>query len=745
MADVQFIIRDNVDDFIDSLEDLKQKSSEANKNVRGIAEAWDAVGNVTKESIQKQKDLIRELEGEAKKLQKAYDKMAPGKQSQQGLKELRDMQLYVREEQVRLGLITDKYRHQQEELAKSTNALTTGFKNLGKRLAPLALTMGLILKTIKDVTSAFKDTVLGMNAITYVSEMWKQMSYNIATARFNLFDFNQTMHVAMLTASKVNDLRIKERKALVDVAKIQREYQKSYFETFSLRGNDAERLEKINKTLELNAKAIERQNEVLHEQLKIVRLQLIARPKSNKLLDEEAKLLAQIENIQATAYSSTKRLESQRAMLEEKVRDDMFKEYFEWIEKRNKMIDASNEILEKFYESELGIMIDHYDKTKAERDMQLRELRKWKDDLLFILGDLTPEQYAMLDKMAGNIQLEFLKSVSVIDRADVKKVGVSMKNWMDIILPEMQKIPEGILEYRGTYPGQKTFKDWFWDIFNIAPETEKGQEMIAALRDTGDVIVGIFEDIYDARVYDAQRTRQIYDQRISEQQRAIDLEAQLVEDGYANNLSAQQEYLVELQRQRDEALKEEEKAIEKQRKLNAVLQTTNLITASAEIIKNSLKTNPVLGLILASSAIAGMFAIFSSAKKQAAKTILATGGSGTDTGIIKGKRHAQGGEQFLRHVEVERGEAWGVLSRQATRQYGDIFHDMVSSFNRGELPAIAAPNVSNKVIVDNKGPNTRLDRVIKEQKALNKSMSDQSFNVGSKRYIVKGNKTRIIG
>jgi hypothetical protein len=113
--------------------------------------------------------------------------------------------------------------------------------------------------------------------------------------------------------------------------------------------------------------------------------------------------------------------------------------------------------------------------------------------------------------------------------------------------------------------------------------------------------------------------------------------------------------------------------------------------------------------------------------------------------MITGKRHSQGGERFLDHVEVESGEAWGILSRPASEKYGKVFHELVNSFNKDEMPQFAP--VSNNVRVENSGPNSRLDRVISEQRKLNESLMRQSVitQVGGKKVIKTGNKVRIVG
>lgn len=148
---------------------------------------------------------------------------------------------------------------------------------------------------------------------------------------------------------------------------------------------------------------------------------------------------------------------------------------------------------------------------------------------------------------------------------------------------------------------------------------------------------------------------------------------------------------------------------------------------------------------MATGAIGILFTIWQAAKTKAAEsTALAEGGSGSETGMIIGRRHSQGGERFLDHVEVERGEAWGVLSAPASEKYGEVFHQMISSFNKNEMPDIvSSPIIHNPVTVENSGPNSRLDKVIKINEALLKQ--SHQYNVGNKRIISSGNKVRIVG
>jgi hypothetical protein len=341
--------------------------------------------------------------------------------------------------------------------------------------------------------------------------------------------------------------------------------------------------------------------------------------------------------------------------------------------------------------------------------------------------------------LALNIRNEFAKAmVEYMQIPPEQRAAIS-----DAILQGLPSLPGIQKSYIETLPEGGDFDFSIWDKLGMSDEDK--EEALGALREGADAVKDILDDIFEQRVEDTERRRDLLDTQIAETQRSLELEMDLMQEGYANNVDAKRKEVEELKKQRQQALIDEEEAIKKQKVFNTILQTTNLITASSEIFK-TLSKIPIVGIPLAIATIATMFGAFVAAKAKATTaTALAEGGSGSDTGMITGKRHSQGGERFLDHVEVESGEAWGVLSRPASEKYGKVFHELVNSFNKDEMPQFAP--VSNNVRVENSGPNSRLDRVISEQRKLNESLMKQSVitQVGGKKVIKTGNKVRIVG
>lgn len=389
----------------------------------------------------------------------------------------------------------------------------------------------------------------------------------------------------------------------------------------------------------------------------------------------------------------------------------------------------------------------HAEELEAQKqyDAELREeIRSTAEQIRDIQRETRIEA---LDLAGGNekqklgLEIEFLK----------EDIGALAEN---LIAGKGDEVDEALYEFMLTrLKNLEKQKDALskefsmWDLIDpngnfSQPEREKLEQAFA---ETINNVVGILDGAYALRVADAERTRSLIDEQIAMTQDQLEAEMELMKAGYASNVDAKRKELEELKKQREKALKEEEKALKAQQTMQSVMQMTSLITASAEIFKSLSPLGPI-GIIAAVASIASMFAAFAAAKVQAAKAAkLEKGGFGDDMGIISGRRHAQGGERFSDHIEVEGGEAWGVLSRPATRKYGKAFHEIVNNFNRDNL-VIDRPDYMSNVVVDVNQTNERLDRVQGELIKLNRhfGVSAEVIETPTARIIKRGNKTRII-
>lgn len=455
-----------------------------------------------------------------------------------------------------------------------------------------------------------------------------------------------------------------------------------------------------------------------------------------------------------------------------------------------KFIDATAALRQE-YEKSVIEGLEGTDRIRAEQEFELRQVQLLEDHLK-TLGTLTEEHYKYLDALREsankkaevaslqyesdnyNAMVEYGDKVREIERQiqedalelleDNEKAKAELK--IKFLEEDIQRLkqstdPLAQLEIQRLQQLIKIFRKEIDDAsgggegFSIwkllDPDGKISQDerdsIVDNVKIAVDEVSGLLDDMFSKRVADAQRTRELLDDQIGYTTDALNAEVELAKLGYANNVDAKRKELEELQKQREAAIKKEEKALKAQQAMDSAMQASSLLTASAQIIAGLTKTTPLIGLILAVGAIAAMWATFAAAKVQAAKaTKLAEGGTGTDTGVVTGRTHKQGGERFLDHVEVERGEMWGVLSRRASAKYGKQFNQIVTSFNKDQIPVQQMADVNNNILVDVSQTNERLDRVQGELVKLNRHFGTNTevIETSTARIIKKGNKTRII-
>ncbi len=293
--------------------------------------------------------------------------------------------------------------------------------------------------------------------------------------------------------------------------------------------------------------------------------------------------------------------------------------------------------------------------------------------------------------------------------------------------------------------GEKSKFNFFEAIGVTDPEdVDKVKSLFA---ETVNNVAFALSEITSARLEEAQKRRSILEDQISDTTAALDREIEIAKLGYANNVDAKRKELEELEKQRAKAIEDEKKAAKAQQAVDTAMQVMSLITATANIFKG-FSALPIVGQVLAVAAVASMFAAFAASKvKAAAAAKLSEGGHGDETGVITGKRHSQGGERFIDHIEVEQGERWGVLNRRASSKYGKAFGEIVNSFNRDKLPVMTPSEMGdNNITVDVSQTNERLDRVHYQLLQLNKKFSPRKevTDTPTMRIEKIGNKTRII-
>lgn len=339
------------------------------------------------------------------------------------------------------------------------------------------------------------------------------------------------------------------------------------------------------------------------------------------------------------------------------------------------------------------------------------------------------------------LEKEAFKRITGLNNDQISLQIESVKKAIELIQTEINSIDLN-----------KRVKEFsIWRLLGIDPDTEKGKQAIESFKQSASIIIDQINQIMNAELAQAEQHTQMIDNRLSEAENELDKELDLQKQGYANNVNAKIAEIAQLKEEKKKALKEEEKLKKQQLAIDSAMQASSLITATANIIKG-FSSIPLVGQILAIAAIATMWGTFAASRIKANQVIgeqskLEKGAHGDSKGIIKGRRHSQGGERFADNIEVEAGERWGVLNRTASEKYGSLFPDMIDSMNALKFPGLVIKAGNQVVNIDTKKMSSKLDSIDRGIQILNDNLVNQSdaYMMGKNRVVkVSKNHTRII-
>lgn len=717
MADVRLVLTADTDNYV--------------RNVKQAQKAQQDLTKTVQESTKREKGLIEDIEGELVKLRDARRKAF----------NLEDIEKYNRKiKEAEKDL--QEYNQAGLKATKTTESFST---SIGK----WALSLGGAAMLLNKLKEAFLQTTQGINLFNQVAAITKQALADIASgAGLSI----ASLRNAALAQKELNGLRLKQYQDNLKISKLDADFQEKYLASMDRTLNATERMKAIEDAIATSREKNKIALQEINEELKVYLQLQKNNPTNEEYIKKVYELAMQREDIRRQAALEIKRLTGTQTGIEKEEEEKAIAERKKMIDAWHKEIEDGNkkalDIQKKFQDLSLKLLeeydksvidsLEGADKLKAQRDYDLKQIAAFKKQLseLGKLSDVQEEQFQVLVANVNKAFAEAMVKYSKLTPDQKKAVSEALLSSVAELPGELRK---SNIKTLATDPYAQEFS--VWKLLGIDVDSDEGKEQIEIFEDSADKIKSIIDDVYQKRVEDATRTRELLDQRILELQNSLQIEATLNRDGYAANVSAKKQELETLQKERDAALVAEERTIKRQKQLEAISQTVSLMSSAANLIKQLTSKAGVVGLVLAVGAIAGLYSLWANAKSKASEsTRMAQGGSGDDSGIIKGKRHYQGGERFTDNIEVEHGEAWGVLNRKATKQFGPVFHDMISSFNRGEMPEITAPSVN--VVMDTKGTNKRLDAVKSELVKAN-SKKEIAF-AGNKKIVRSGNSVRIV-
>lgn len=217
------------------------------------------------------------------------------------------------------------------------------------------------------------------------------------------------------------------------------------------------------------------------------------------------------------------------------------------------------------------------------------------------------------------------------------------------------------------------------------------EEGIQAFNEATDTIISNLQSIMEAEIQLAEAAVEAAQERADSAKSALDAEIEARNKGYANNVaSTRKEYELEKKRVADNQ-KLLRQAQRRQEALDTAMQTSSLITASANIWK-SMSEVPTVGPALALAAIASMWASFAVSKVKARQVTAAESQQYGEGGLefLEGGSHASGNDIDLatknrrgRNMRAEGGEALAIINKRNTKRYRKQLPGIIESLNKG--------------------------------------------------------------
>jgi len=275
-------------------------------------------------------------------------------------------------------------------------------------------------------------------------------------------------------------------------------------------------------------------------------------------------------------------------------------------------------------------------------------------------------------------QMEFLQWR--IDNA--KALGISPE-LLEVMKQEYAKMQE--MFNKGIYStGKKNTYSSGMEVIADVLGFDIDSNQISALNSVFDQAKEALNSWMDARKAAADQAKELADDEVSAAENALNREIELRNQGYANNVALRERELADAKEKQKQAVEEQKKIAQEQILLDAALQTSSLITASANIIKqfpNPLVWGPMLATMWGSFAFAKIKAYQASTKSikfREGGVMLLDGGShesGHDVNLGIGPDGS--------NLRAEGGEYFAVINKRNSRKYGSEIPAVVNALNSG--------------------------------------------------------------
>jgi len=291
--------------------------------------------------------------------------------------------------------------------------------------------------------------------------------------------------------------------------------------------------------------------------------------------------------------------------------------------------------------------------------------------------ELTKHTATEEKKFVMEQQMELLKWR--MDHA--KALGIS-DDMLEVMREEFRQMQEQYA--KGNYSnGKQNIKGNYTSLMDILfPGWDNDQKN--ALDSVFDQAKAALNSWMDARKAAADQAKQLADDEVSAAENALNREIDLRNQGYANDVALREKELADAKDAQRRAAEEQKKVAQEQILLDAAMQTSSMITASANILKQF--PNPAAWIPM----MAAMWGAFAYAKVKAyqasTKSIKFKDGG---VMLLEGGSHESGHDVNLgigpdgSNLRAEGGEYFAVINKRSSRKYGSAIPAVVNALNSG--------------------------------------------------------------
>ena len=236
---------------------------------------------------------------------------------------------------------------------------------------------------------------------------------------------------------------------------------------------------------------------------------------------------------------------------------------------------------------------------------------------------------------------------------------------------------------QGNYNAKRGNTGNYSNIMDVLFGEKITSDQVSALNSVFDQAKEALNSWMDARKAAADQAKELADDEVSAAENALNREIELRNQGYANDVALREKELADAKQKQKEAVELQAKYEKEQVLLDAAMQASSMITASANIFKQF----PIYVAIPMLATLWGAFGYAKIQAYQAAEKSIKFKEGGVM--LLEGGSHESGHDVNLgigpdgSNLRAEGGEYFAVINKRSSRKYGSQIPAVVNALNSG--------------------------------------------------------------